>query len=164
MSTDPPDEPAARPRPQYGEYAPPGWVSPNAADYGPPPTAAPAAPPTPGTPAWDRPLTYALLVAGFVGMSIGVFAGLNLELVIQQGGIMQGTDPVAPPWTSTVGWILAASHIILYAVAVTGALTRLQRGRPAYRIPLVAGIIAALIYQAVTLSVGLASGMLGSMP
>lgn len=157
-----PEDSAPRPRPQYGEYAPPGWVSPNAdALQAPPPV-----PPQPATPApksWDRPLTMVLLVVGFFGMLIGVYAGLNIDLVVQQGGLIQGTEPVLPPWSQTAGWVIVGSHVLLYAFAVTTALSRLRAGRPAFWVPLIAGVIAAIVYNAVLMAVGIESGMFGSL-
>lgn len=108
-------------------------------------------------------MTTALLVLGFGGMLLGVYAGFNLELVIAQGGLIQGTDPVVPSWTGAAGWSIIVSHVILYAVAVIGARSRLQAGRPAFWVPLAAGVVAAIIYNGVLMAVGLASGMFGSL-
>lgn len=161
--TNPPENEKPRPRPEYGEYAPPGWVSPNAADLPapvPPPSAAPAAPPVAAPRAWDRPVATALLVIGFFGMSLGLYGGLNLQAVLEQAGAMQGVTPSLPAWTPQAGLAIAISHVVLYAVAVGWTLQRLRQNRSAFWVPLGAGIVAAIIYHGITGSLGIAAGLI----
>lgn len=159
MTAEPPGSPAPRPRPAYGEYAPPGWVPPHQPT--PPPALVPAA--APPTRPWDRPLTLALLAAGVVGMSIGIYAGVDLDAVIRQVGAVYGTEPVLPSWAPAAGWALAISHVLLFVFGAAFGWRALQQGKRAFWYPLGAGIAANLIYQAILTSVALASGVLGPL-
>ena len=165
MTTPPENEkprPRPRPEPQYGEYAPPGWVSPNAADLPapvPPPGEALIEHPTPKPRAWDRPLSIALLVVGFFGMSFGLYGGINLQAVLEQAAIMQGVTLTLPAWTAQAGLFVAISHVVLYAIAVGWTLQRLRQNRTAFWVPLGAGIVAAIIYHGITGGLGITSGL-----
>jgi hypothetical protein len=147
--------PEPRPRPQYGEYAPPGWVSPVApppeakpVDL-PPPAPAPTAPPQAVRRArgWDRSLTIGLLVAGLFGALIGWMTGStiveSLPLALEQYGVEPGP---MPEWLDAAGTALVASHLLLYLLAIGLSIARLRAGRPAFWAPLAAGIIAAIIF------------------
>jgi hypothetical protein len=155
------ETPAAdpRPRPQYGEYAPPGWVSP-AADAPKaepveltPPLAPPVAPPPPlarRTPRWDRPLTLALLAVGLFGALIGWIVGSELTASLPAALESYGIEPGAmPAWLDTAGTALVASHLLLYLLAVGLSISLLRAGRPAFWAPLGAGVVAAIIFWSV---------------
>ncbi len=160
-----------RPRPQYGEYAPPGWVSPVQLPPPqldltrlPPPSGPPSAAPPPISTALarDRVLTLVLLGVGFVGAAIGLVIGLtlraNVVLMLLQYDIDAGTTPA---WLDVAGVALAASHVLLYLAAAGLSVWLLRRGRPASWAPLWAGILAAMIFWSVlTSALGQYSGQL----
>lgn len=181
--SSPPEDPVPRPKPQYGEYAPPGWVSPYeleqrqererarreqqesrdldsgltrpAFDTG-----TGAAPGLQQAPPWDRPLTNVLLAIGMAGMLFGVYGGAMLPTVIEQAGILQDVDLTPPPWTQAAGIAVAVAQIVLYALAVIGSRVRLNAGRRAFWVPLAAGVLAAICYHGVTTAAALAAGLI----
>jgi hypothetical protein len=145
-----PPAPALPPVPRYGEYAPEGAVPAAPVEPAPPAPAAPVygyALPTYGDPAvkpprkrrtWDLVLTIVLLVVGFFGMLIGVLYGaifndpsadqLLKDAIADQGrGDWNGS-------VGSVGTIIIVSHLLLYVRIVV------------FWIPLVAGVIAAVIF------------------
>ena len=157
-----PERADPRPRPQYGEYAPPGWVSPaqpppTELDVKrlPPPTGPPIAAPPPVSAelARDRVLTLALLGIGFFGAVMGLLMGLTLRanvlLMLSQYGIDPGTMPA---WLDAAGLALAASHVLLYLAAAGLSAWLLRRGRPASWAPLGAGMLAAVIFWSVLMA------------
>jgi hypothetical protein len=149
--------PDRRPRPQYGEYAPPGWVSPVAQpeaepvdDPPPPPVPAPPAAAVQRAPRWDRSLTIGLLVVGLFGALIGWMIGAtvveSLPLALEQYGVKPGP---MPKWLDAAGTALVASHLLLYLLAAGLSIALLRAGRPAFWAPLSAGVIAAIIFWSV---------------
>ena len=166
------DRPAAdsRPRPQYGEYAPPGWVSPVQQPTPepvepdlarmPPPTG-PRLPAPPQSefgagasasraPGWDRALTRALLIAGVFGALIGWIIGSDLAATLPVALGQYGITPGAmPEWLDVAGPALAYSHALLYLLAVGLTIWLQRRGRPTYWAPLSAGVIAAIIFWSI---------------
>jgi uncharacterized protein DUF6264 len=148
-----------RPRPQYGEYAPAGWVPPvqlpePELDLArlPPPTGPRSAGLPPATPelARDRVLTLVLLGLGFIGAMVGLIMGLTLRANLLLALAQYGIDPGTPPaWLDAAGLALAASHVLLYLAAAALSVSLLRRGRPASWAPLAAGIFAAIIFWSV---------------
>ncbi|TFV94050.1 DUF6264 family protein [Leifsonia flava] len=186
-----------RPKPQFGELAPPGWVWTPPADsktghqqepmvvhkpaHGqnapqtPPkdPKAQKAArapkqkapsgtlfgaetPPAPGAasalpadaqaaPAWDRPVTLALLVLGIFGviLSIQLQSGITQSIAIihEQEGIGAYT-PVSA--VSTIVMIGGVVQIILWLLAAGLSLLQIRRRRRAFWIPIVVGVLSAI--------------------
>ncbi|CAN5448949.1 hypothetical protein BH10ACT6_BH10ACT6_11470 [soil metagenome] len=151
--------------PQYGEYAPAGYVSaveppaPVAANpYGIPVVARPA----PGVAApgrkrrtWDLVLTIILLVLGFFGMILGIaYAAIfsNPEILSQamssQGfGTFTGSAGSAPT-------VLVVSHAGLFLIALGVSIPLLVSRRiVAFWVPLAAGVIAAAIFWTTLASV-----------
>lgn len=158
----PPASADPRPRPQYGEYAPPGWVSPVQLPPPeldltrmPPPTGPPIAAPPPVSAEIrrDRVLTLVLLGVGFIGAVGGLITGLTLRaylvLMLRQYDIDPG---ITPEWLDAAGLALAASHVLLYLAAAGLSVWLLRRGRPASWAPLWAGILAAMIFWSVLMS------------
>lgn len=138
-----PDE---RPRPQYGEYAPEGWVSPHYQPPEPPVEATPVpAPAVPGR-TWDRVLTFALLAFGLytVISSFIAFTQLpaTLDAVFAQLGVGDFTSDAA---ANAVG--LAANIIqpIIWVIVAWLSWRSLQTGRVTFWIPLAGGVLANLI-------------------
>lgn len=149
----PAEQPDPRPRPKYGEYAPPGWVSPVQPDLTRmPPPAAPTNAPAFARPAaaWDRTLTIVLLVIGFFGAVIGWMTGAglpeSLAPALEQYGITPGP---MPPWLETASIVITASHVGLYVAALAISVSRLRRGLRASWVPLAAGILAGIIFWSI---------------
>lgn len=157
-----PPVPPAPPVPQYGEYAP-GFVppapAPEYAAYAPAAGQAPHGQPygaasypqqqaggRPGK-TWDIVLTSILLVLGLIGASLGVIYGFVfsspalLDQSFQQGGLggFNGTVGAAPG-------VLIISHVLLYLLALGGAIPLMLTRRVAFWAPLTAGVIAAIIF------------------
>lgn len=184
--TVPPVPPAPpvpdRPVPQYGEYAPAGYVSPVtppapapavANPYGVPGYAAPATPsnmysaPRSGTVTasvapvartrrtWDLVLTIILLVLGLFGAGLGlVYAAIfSSPEVLSQVMSSQGYGT----FSGTAGAapaIIAVSHVALFVVALGLSIPLLIRGRMVvFWIPLAAGVIAAIIFWSCLITV-----------
>jgi hypothetical protein len=156
-----PPVPPVAPVPQYGEYAPAGYVPPAAVPQQPAPGYEAAAnhsqpygaasyPAQPGArqrKTWDLVLTVSLFVVGFFGMLIGAGYGALLtdpaflDQAVQGAGIDEFTGQVgaAPA-------ILVISHVLLYLLALGGGLPLLITKRVAFWVPLAAGVIAAIIF------------------
>ena len=182
QSSDPrpfePPAPAVPPVPRYGEYAatdsptPPtsGEVPVPAAvpanPYGVPGYAAPVTPPNmygaptyaplkPKRRIWDVVLTVILLVFATFGTlgGVGYAAIFSNPAVLSEAMRQQGFTG----FSGTIGaapMILAVSHLVLYVVALGLSIPLLIRGRiVVFWIPLVAGVIAAIIFVSVIASV-----------
>jgi hypothetical protein len=166
--------------PQYGEYAP--VAPPNPYGVPGYPTGAASTQTTPATPAygatnpygvpasgtqtygapayapiggqrktWDLVLTIVLLVIGAIGALIGATAGLGLNDAIQQQydaknlGMYDGNNGAAIA-------ALAISHLVLYVLAVGFSILSLVKKRTTFWIPLVAGVVAAIVFWGVLIS------------
>ena len=139
-----------RPRPQYGEYAPDGWVSP----YSPVPdsTEAPLAAeqvvvePVRKRRTWDTVLTFALLGVGLYTVLSGYVGFSQLSDVFDQMftqlGIGEFTNVDA---ANTAGVIASIAQTVIWVIAAVGAGISLQRGRLAFWWPLAGGVLANLI-------------------
>ena len=139
------------PVPQYGEYAPPGYVPPvpGPNDLKPLPYdgVAPGAPAGRTRRTWDVVLTVILLVLGLIGASLGVIYGVMFtdpdllrDVLAQQG------YPGFDPQPGAVPAVLVISHVVLYLLAVGGSIPLLIGKRIAFWVPLAAGIVAAIIF------------------
>lgn len=155
---EPPPDP--RPRPQYGERAPEGWKwvppkdAPNPDGVHPVshrPAAAPArsAPEPAGarrTPQWDRPVTMLLLVLGLIGMmtSIGIMTAMpeSIQMLHTQNNL--GTYTPGP----SIGGLILAGQIsqgVVWALSAALSVRRLTRGRTAFFLPVIAGVVSAIV-------------------
>ena len=155
-----------RPRPQYGEYAPPGWVSPvePVAVAEPVPTAggtdrpaAPVASPTqrPGSRA-DRIVTMVLFGLGAYNVVVAVlgastFAVSLLALLRDRGFPVD--DFTAQDALQRVGVLSAVLAVALFVLAVVVARRRLRAGRLAFWVPLVAGVVFTLVQAVAVVAV-----------
>lgn len=114
------------------------------------------APPAPGAasalpadaqaaPAWDRPVTLALLVLGIFGviLSIQLQSGITQSIAIihEQEGIGAYT-PVSA--VSTIVMIGGVVQIILWLLAAGLSLLQIRRRRRAFWIPIVVGVLSAI--------------------
>jgi hypothetical protein len=166
--------PAERPPvPQYGEYAPAGWVSPVT---GQPSTPASAPTPTPAVPGyaapqflpgqavplnqlpqspadqtaarprrmWDLVLTIVILALGLLGAFGGIAYGFMLAPLAE----MLVEDGVAADVAAFTagGYVLIISHAVLYVGAAAVGVIMLTRRRIAFWVPLAMGILAAIIF------------------
>ena len=153
-----------RPRPQYGEYAPEGWVSPVALAQAESAPAAPAsvAAPAPtfaagsARPAWDRILTIALLGFGLYSVVSGYVSFSNFAAVLDQVFEAQGigdftaTDAAAP-----AGLVINIIQTIVWVASLILAMAAFRRNRIAFIWPLFGGlasVIAIAIVMGVVLS------------
>lgn len=149
--------PDPRPRPQYGEYASPDEAL--AAARARDPWAPPTTPPVTSTPQRqaattrapsraDRSWTLVLLVLGgfFTAYAILTMTTLseNFEQFYAVYGI-EGTHQVSPVEPVAAG-VVIVSHLALLVGSVILARRRLQAGRLAFWIPLVAGAIASVVF------------------
>lgn len=144
-----------RPRPQYGEYAPPGWVSPvqqpvadtqgsdlqrRAGRSSRPDVSATARRPV--ARAWDRAVTLGLLVLWTVLTIEGLFSfpqlAQTLEAIYKQMGI--GTFTLVDQ-AHSAGIALAVIQVVLLALTIWRSYRSLKRNRLAFFWPLVGFVV-----------------------
>ena len=179
MAENAPDQtPAAtppvdyRPRPRYGELAPEGWTwtppqdepapaasavvstpaSPARAAWGSADRPVSAKPGTvPGTaPAWDRPLTISLLVFGLLGayFTISMLGSLPQAWAMLYSQAELGEYAV----TDSVTAIISAGSIgqaVVWVAAAVSSILLLLRGRRAFYVPIIGGVVAFVLLVAV---------------
>ncbi|WP_350349446.1 DUF6264 family protein [Agromyces sp. G08B096] len=152
-----------RPRPRYGEYAPPGWSwqppaeRESAAEPATPPTAAPAASGFPdGAPAAhpvDRGWTIALLVFGALGALYNAFSLLVLpQSVLESARLSAAVLGTEPPASFTPGPVVpvaiglgVALQLGLWLGALLWSRARMRQGRLAWWVPVLAGVAAFIV-------------------
>ncbi len=138
-----PDE---RPKPQYGEYAPEGWVSPNQEPPPPPPLAADIVVEAPKRRTWDTVLTVSLLSLGLYSVLSGYvgFGRLSdvFEQMFSQLGIGEFTSRAA---AGTIAIVANVVQTVIWLVVAVLSAVALQRGRIAFWWPLAGGILANLV-------------------
>ncbi len=161
-----------RPRPQFGELAPPGWdwkpdkpavPVPRAADH---PSVhdatgmyrapsgrtdhhnapnAPALGPTKPARRWDRPIAISLLIYSVFGVALAWQSLGGMEAGIQ--AIHKSNDLAAYVPAASVGVTLMIGAIIqgiLWATSAWFTITRLRQKRRAAWIPLTAGVLSTI--------------------
>jgi hypothetical protein len=154
--------------PQYGEYAPPGATTPASATpnpYGVPTFGSSAIPapeygtrvPSPGRKrrTWDVVITVILLVLGLFGTFLGiVYAGIFADpALLRQALASQGVSGVTVN-AGSAPIVLIISHVVLFLAAVGVSIPLLiSRRIVVFWIPLVAGVIAAIIFWATLVGV-----------
>jgi hypothetical protein len=155
----PPDpsvtETPLRAQPKYGEMAPPGYVSPVAPPVAPDNDAPPyylAPPVVRKSRTADVVITSALLALGLVGMFIGLSAALGLGEALTSQAARYGVTYDAPANLGALGAFVAISHVLLYLAALGVSIPLLIARRVAFWVPLVAGVVAAIIFWAVLIS------------
>jgi len=174
-----------RPRPQYGEYAPPGWKSPvpgEDAAATPAPAQAPAQPaPAPtaappggeydwGTPKPVKPagrrrsadtvISFALLG---LGLYFGVFGSFQAAIVDPAPQFLASlqqsgfdTAGVLPDFSRLMP-ILAGLAVGLWGAALAWTLRRVRARRIAFWVPLTAGVLFTLVQSIALLAVFMAT-------
>jgi hypothetical protein len=154
----PPDQtpPAAAPPPQprYGEMAPPGYVSPVPTppqEHGAPTYYATAPVVRKSRPA-DVAITSVLLALGLIGLLIGLAAAIGLERALSDQAAQYGVTYHAPANLGALSAFIAISHIVLFLAALGASIPLLITRRLAFWVPLVAGVVAAIIFWGVLFS------------
>jgi hypothetical protein len=161
---DPNSEPPVPPtrqlpaRPRYGEYAP-GGVPPVVPAQ--PPEAAVASahshstiapqgyvPLAPGRKrrTADVVVTSILLAFGLIGALVGISVPLSLSSALAATFARYNTHYTEPANLGTLGAIIAISHAILIVVALGVAIPLMVKRRIAFWVPLVTGILAAIVF------------------
>jgi hypothetical protein len=159
---DPPTPPtAAEPRraqPRYGEYAPPGYISPVPSQLVQPAAPAPQdstqqQPVYYAQPAIVRPVrtadivvTSILLFLGLVGLLFGITAPELFPAALAKDYSKLGLQYAQPSALGTITTVVWISHVVLWLAALGGALALMLKRRVAFWAPLAAGIIAAVIF------------------
>lgn len=189
MSDGSTDDGAARPRPQYGEYATPeeqrariqrpevtealdAGVAPQPEQ--PVPTAAPAPATRPGGlrgPLWDRIITGALLAYGLVSTVSTIVQLLDFPRYAESAATILGVDATYTNLQAGYVWGAAAAFVYGVGWLATTVLTwrRLKRGRIAFWIP-IAGFVATALIAGVCVTLALVgdqqfmSAIIGSVP
>ncbi|TFC51001.1 MULTISPECIES: DUF6264 family protein [unclassified Cryobacterium] len=160
-----------RPQPRYGELAPEGWtwtppqdepvpaasaaasttVTPARATRGSAERPASAAPGSvPGTaPAWDRPLTISLLVFGLLGayFTISILGSLPQALAMLYSQAELGEYTVTDSVTAIITGGSIGQAVVWVAAAVSSILL-LLRGRRAFYVPIIGGVVAFVLLVA----------------
>lgn len=147
-----------RPAPQYGEYAPEGWVNPvveherrEQEPRSPEPAAATAAPAraTPaagrfGASPLDFVLTVGLLVIGLwsviESLSVGTTAS-TIRTVVEQ----QYTDLSNPAALSSAVLVRAVVLVVVFVFVAWWSIRRLRTRRWTFWVPLVGGVVATVL-------------------
>lgn len=164
-----------RPRPQYGEYAPEGWVSPatghgvdagsghgqaaggrDAAVGGSPAvhpanvdgrgSARPTTADRPERRTWDILLTVVLLGLGLYTVGSGYLAYSNLGEVMDQVFRQIGIGGfTSVDLAATLGVVIMVSHTIIWIAGALLGARALKRNKIAFIWPLAAGVLATLV-------------------
>jgi hypothetical protein len=184
---NPPSTPAPPPTPRYGEYAPPGYVSPvptpiddqtsSRQTTTPPPTTDPSSviPPTghpviyaTSAPVIRQPrtadivVTCILLFVGLIGMLIAVAAPAILPQALLDEYQKYGLSYVQPASLAGVSAILIVSHVVLWLAAAGGSIPLMVKRRIAFWVPLTAGVIAAILFWSLAISLMLSNPALAN--
>jgi hypothetical protein len=136
--------------------APPGYVS---------PVPPPAVEPVVGAPAYYAPpaaqrtsrtadvaITCVLLALGVIGMLIGVSTGLTLDRSLAGQAATYGVTYHAPADLGALGAVIVISHVVLYLAALGVSIALLVKRRTSFWVPLVGGVVAAIIFWGILLS------------
>lgn len=144
-------------QPQYGEMAPPGYVSPAGQPQGVPVPGAPtyyAAPPVPRkSRTADVAVTCVLLGLGLVGMLFGLLTPLGLSDGLANEYAKYGLDYTNKPNLGAQGALIAISHVVLFLIALGVSIPLMVKRRIAFWVPLTTGVIAALIFWGVIIGI-----------
>jgi hypothetical protein len=149
-----------RPLPQYGEYAPPGYVSPVPVQ---PVSLAsdPAGVGGPGARPRDATATVLLLGLGSAVTTFMVMSALRFDEVMQQLYDTYALGTYTPTSALTIASVLLiVSHVAALAIGAVIALRRIKRGKPSFWVAIVAGAVAAACYLAITVTLILSDPVL----
>ena len=142
------ETPDDRPRPKYGELAPEGWVwQPNdTTAHHRPPRQHPAPQGPRRVPDWDRPVTLLLLVVGILGMfaNIAVItsAPQSMSTLYASEGLGDHAMAASVPAIITAA---SAAQLALYLATAAVSITLVVKRRRGFYVPLLGGVVAALV-------------------
>ncbi|NQX29416.1 hypothetical protein HQQ81_18880 [Microbacteriaceae bacterium VKM Ac-2854] len=149
---------AARAKPQYGEYAPPGWSwtppvdEPAAAEE--PRTPEPAPVPALAHPV-DRAITIALLLLGAFFALSALFDSSGFATMLQQQYTAQGIGEYgSPELARNLGVASGVGQTLIVAVATWLAIRRIRVGKRAVLVPIL-GIVATALFSLVIAAVAI---------
>jgi multisubunit Na+/H+ antiporter MnhB subunit len=139
---------AGRAKPQYGEYAPPGWSwtppvdeqSAREEERTPEPTPAPAlAHPV------DRAITIALLALGAFFALSALFDSSGFAKMLQQQYAAQGIGEYgSPELARSLGVASGVGQTLIVAIATWLAVRRIRAGKRAVLVPILGIVVTAL--------------------
>jgi hypothetical protein len=110
-------------------------------------------PPRGSAPAWDAPLTVALLVAGVINVTVTVANMRELPETLREGYAEQGLGTyTSAPLANAMGWSVIVVAMLALVLAIGLAVPRLRAHRLAFWVPLVAAG-ASLILTTVLVAV-----------
>jgi hypothetical protein len=90
-------------------------------------------------PAWDPPLTVALLVAGVINVTVTVANMRELPQTLQLGYVQQGIGKyTSVGLASAMGWSVIVTSMLALVLAIGVAVPRIRAHRLAFWVPLVA--------------------------
>jgi hypothetical protein len=90
-------------------------------------------------PAWDAPVTVALLVAGVLNVTVTVANMRELPETLQAGFAEQGIGPyTSTDLANAMGWSVIVVTMLALVLAIGLAVPRLRAHRLAFWVPLVA--------------------------
>jgi hypothetical protein len=138
--------------PKYGEMAPPGYVSPVPQPDYVAPTYYLAPPVVRKSRTADVAVTSVLLALGAVGMFAGVSVGLTLHQALAGEAAKYGVTYDAPANLGALAAIIVVSHVVLFLAALGVSIPLLIARRVAFWVPLVAGVVAAIILWVILIS------------
>ena len=132
--------------------APPGYVLPTA----PPPAPESGAPSYYAAPRPDRKpkpadvvVTSVLLALGLLGMFFGLLASVGLGPGLSKQAAQYDVTYHQPANLGALTAVIAISHVVLFLAALGISIPLLVKRRLAFWVPLVAGVIAAIIFWVV---------------
>lgn len=158
------DQSGERPKPQYGEYAPPGWSwqppadavkvpDPRGSETDPRPASAPAA--TPVAHPVDRLLTIVLLALGVFFAVPTLLDPSSFATTLEDLYTSQGIGTYASPdLARTLGLVVALGQALVVAAAVWLSIRRLRAGKRAVLVPIL-GIVATVVLSMVVAAIAI---------
>ena len=123
----------------------------------------------PPVPAGERPLRTGDMITSIILLAIGFFAtiyatlnalslNMQFELLYEDNGVSGGYEPTVGTGVATA--VIIVSHLVLLAVAAIVTFGLIRRRRVSFWVPLVAGVLAFLIFFGSVLAVVLSDANL----
>jgi hypothetical protein len=95
---------------------------------------------------WDLIITAIILAYGALNVVSQLFLNSNLSAVIEDFYRVQGIGKYTPTTLSaTLGVALNVVTVVLYVVTVVFTVLQLRRGRVAFYIPIIGGVVAIIV-------------------
>jgi Family of unknown function (DUF6264) len=106
-------------------------------------------------PAWDPPITVALLVLGVLNVTRTVAQGRTLAASLDSYYVVQGIGRYTRTGLADgIGWGVAGLSVLCLVLAIGFAVPRLQAHRVAFWVPLV-GACVSLVGTAILISIAI---------